>query len=410
MTTLEFNTELHDIGICEAKIHRIFTYCPKQQFINYVYKNNSDIIGRCFQHQRPALTTTRDEIQIENGFVPNYQLQQSRKPIRYLHVENVCFRVLRQGIFLANVTETPTTINDLIEVDKPKVLNDFQDQSLKQAIELFTGDTLSDIQGYSKYIYDTCVHLDESKYHGYRITELVFDTEDHFRSAFRDQDGDYTTDLQGLSLYCLALNYKLDDLHADYSDLIRSLNKEALQDYLFSNNGHLILRNLLQSHHTFIAFGRRGTVIAYVRNKYHERARVSAIIMIEILRARMHNMIVSQVLIDDAIRKLAMLAFNGKEDPYQQARENILRKMMQAHDVYGLVVSDPGAYLLDGSVLSKMADLADDYFHLRSLKENVERKMNALQRFWTEYQDQNREKIIANFVGPGSSRTPDTTG
>lgn len=295
------------------------------------------------------------------------------------------------------------TLKELI-ADLPKTEEEIkkaeenEKNALDAAISWFTKESKI-----NEYLYDYEVNFDVSKYHSFHVTELEFEKQDDFQSAFIN-DNDQTKvvkEFQNLALYCLARNYRIRD--EPYEHLIANLNKEALSEY-FACDEQLRLKNLLQSNRVFISMGRRGAVIAYAKNHDHPQARTSTLIMIDILRGRMHNLIVSQTLIDNAIRDLAKLALmsqngkdvNGKE--VEEVRKKVLTNMMQAHKIFGLVVSDPGVYLLDGSVLSRMSGLADEYFHLSALKENVERKMNAMQRFWTEYQDQQREHIIANFV------------
>ena len=160
------------------------------------------------------------------------------------------------------------------------------------------------------------------------------------------------------------------------------LNLTALGDMVTAVEGEVGLKNLSQSTRGFVTLGPRGAVIAYAKDFDHPNLRIAAMNMIEILRGRHFNLIAARTFADDAIREVSELCDKGAEDvPVKTLQENItksLKLIMKANGLYGLVVSDPGTYLLDGSTLTRMAQPAEDWFHLRSLREETERKMEAL--------------------------------
>jgi hypothetical protein len=391
MSSLTYETHLKTVGLTRVIVHKITPYCPTMNLIVGADQNESP--GKsCYQHFRPEKATGIEE----EGFVPIYQLNAS-PPVRYCFFDDTtCFRILRQGMFFKTKRSEITSLKELISVSDRIPNDDNELAALTVAIKTLTGDSGNGIE---KYLYDFKVNFDVANYHSFHVTEFVFKNKENFEDAFINiKDTEDVKDLQDLALYCLARNYRIDK-NEPYKDFIASINKEALGVYFVPGGGLSKLKNLLQSNRVFISMGRRGAVIAYADNHGHPQARTSALIMIDILRGRMHNLIVTQTLIDNAIRNLAKLALMSQnENEVEKVRKEVLTNMMEAHKIYGLVVSDPGVYLLDGSVLSRMSELADKYFHLRALKESVEHKMNAMQRFWSEYQDQMRESIIADFV------------
>jgi len=162
--------------------------------------------------------------------------------------------------------------------------------------------------------------------------------------------------------------------------------------------------NLSQSTRAFVSLGPRGAIIMHARQFEHPRLYTSVINMIEILRGRHFSMIVARTFADDAIRKLGPYLPPG--DASNEAIglgsaefRQIIGAMMLANNLYGLVVSDPGAFLLDGSMLTAMAEKADSFFHLRDLREDSERKMTALYRLWQHFQDLQRAEILGALRG-----------
>jgi hypothetical protein len=152
-------------------------------------------------------------------------------------------------------------------------------------------------------------------------------------------------------------------------------------------------------------------VIAYAKGFEHPRLYIAALNMIEILRGRHFNLIVARTFADNAIRAVSELCDKGAESvPAKTLQANItksLKLIMKANGLYGLVVSDPGTFLLDGSTLTRMAQLAEDWFHLRSLREETERKMEALERLWRNFQDQRRIDVIQS-LSTAFGTQPDT--
>jgi hypothetical protein len=129
----------------------------------------------------------------------------------------------------------------------------------------------------------------------------------------------------------------------------------------------------------------------------HQALHVSALNMIEILRGRHFNLIVARAYVDEAIRTVGLLTGSHEYSNDPPLMQKALDQMMKANSLYGLVVSDPGAYLLDGSALTQMANVADKWFNIKSLRDETERKMEALHRFWQNFQDRRRIEVVTSL-------------
>lgn len=101
-------------------------------------------------------------------------------------------------------------------------------------------------------------------------------------------------------------------------------------------------------------------------------------------------MIVARTVADNAIREMAQIvdligqSSSSTNAPHEMEKKVRLASdhMLMANSLYGLVLSDPGVYLLDGSTLSRLSQEADEWFGMKYLREDNERKMETMHRLW----------------------------
>jgi hypothetical protein len=206
-------------------------------------------------------------------------------------------------------------------------------------------------------------------------------------------------------MYLVARNYWLDDgvTEASLDQMIDEVLPQALKDewLLDEYKGRHCLRNLSQGDRVFIAFGRRGTVIVYAPGRDSIRIRCSVLNMVETLRSRFQNLLVASALMDSLLLQLAQIQL---EPPLptggmSKAENEFLTTLATATYIYGLAVTDPGVQLLDGSVLSVIADRAEVYFDILSLRHACHRKMEALRTIWTSHLDRRRRLLLQELGG-----------
>ena len=361
------------------------------------------------------------------GFIPTYQVPRSTLVAA---CGDFCLRMLRQGLGLITKTSEATADKDFIE----KRCLPRQPELKKRSDRRTDKDTRSDISVLIEYAkgvlqleggeaeeessypdgvvpfreplgklsFDWQAGLDFGESVPYRVFELVFENnskafEDLAKEIPPEASLDERPATYKLVFYCLTRSY--DAKNEGLPNVANLTNLRVFEDIARPNCGEglPVLQNYCQNERFFITLGPRGAVVAYEEKhrEAYEFLRVSALNMIEILRGRYHNLVAARTILDNTIRRLGVEALNDHESKGEDDLRCILKLMMEANFIYGLVVSDPGVYLLDGSTLSHLDSLAQKYLHLRTLREDTALKMEALQRFWSEYQDQRRHDIIS---------------
>lgn len=235
----------------------------------------------------------------------------------------------------------------------------------------------------------------------YPIVEIELTGEDRLRRLVRGETDQMQHTLDDLLMYLVARNYRLS--RADGVTL-EQVCGEVLPDVL--DDGLLLhevanrkrLRNLSQGTRIFIAFARRGAVLVHTPAIMSLPIRCSVINMVETLRGRVQNLIVASALMDGLLLRLAQLVELPSDRPVSDdethAVKTILRELATATYTYGLSVTDPGAQLLDGSIISIIADRAEVYFESQSLRHACNRKMDAIRTIWATYQDRRRQTLM----------------
>lgn len=233
----------------------------------------------------------------------------------------------------------------------------------------------------------------------YPVAEVeVTDGEVLRRLIAGDRTGPESQKLDELLMYMVARNYWLSDEIDETS--LGKVSQEVLPEALYddrllkSEEGRYRLRNLSQGTRIFIAFGRRGTVVVHTRSIETAPIRASVLNMVETLRSRFQNLLVASTLMDRLLRQLAQLE---ARDGNTAEVEAVLRTLETATYIYGLAVTDPSVQLLDGSILSEMADRAESYFDLQSLRQSCQRKMDAIRTIWTSYLDRRRQVLLRHL-------------
>jgi hypothetical protein len=424
-------TILRDCGINAFWLHRIRTYCPSLEILRILQLRlaHSDLTEHVSEakdeltvlslHQRlmPDLDPANHKRILwtpQHGFTPSNTVGPSTVTYR---TDNRCGRVLRQGIGVITDSDYyPATAEDELVERVPTMaelgasgteLTAFAEKLTQHIIRHDPCDpprTRRMAQNYP-ISEDTGAGIKLLQQPSYEVVELEFASDKVFRALTHQPP--VPKNLCDLVVYCLARNYGLSDsavAPVALDNIVQEVNHGVFRDLFADNvNGDgKTLANLSQTTRMFVSLGRRGAVIAYWPGRMHRFLRVAALNMIEILRGRYHNFVLARTLLDMALRNLsdsALLQRDDRDDTDEKKLDDLLRLMMKANHLYGLAVSDPGAFLLDGSTLTILAANADTLFDLRSLREDSERKMNALDRFWREFQDQRRTRIVQRLSG-----------
>lgn len=235
----------------------------------------------------------------------------------------------------------------------------------------------------------------------YPVFEVALTTEERLKCLVQGKSEKIPKTLDSLLLYLIARNYRLGRSDsAGLKELCAEVLSDVLDDGLLltHRNGRPLLRNLSQGTRVFIAFGRRGTVIVYTRSIISLPIRCSVLSMVETLRSRAHNLLVASTLMDTLLLRLAQLMETTTNGPVSkeetEAVRVALRELATATYIYGLAVTDPGVQLLDGSIISIIADRAENYFEMQSLRHACQRKMEAIRIIWASYQDRRRQTLL----------------
>lgn len=318
-------------------------------------------------------------------------------------------RLLRQGIGILTQAEETTYENQLVEKNpqRERVNNTNENNvldKLANGINIPSSDNwIMESQGASPK------HPKQwREATSYEVVEIIFKNKSalaHLTGKVEDEmKQEEVKKLRKAVAYFLVRSYDMDPGKSQPPPLERvtdELNLTALGELVTEVKGEVGLENLSQSTRGFVTLGPRGAVIAYAKDFDHPKLRIAALNMIEILRGRHFNLIAARTFADDAIREVSDLCDVSAEmvtaETLKKKIADSLKLIMKANSLYGLVVSDPGTYLLDGSTLTRMARLAEDWFHLRSLREETERKMEALERLWRNFQDQRRIDVIQSL-------------
>lgn len=426
--------DLEKLKIETFRFHRIKAFGPKPDALLKLRErcaNTTDVSPADFWthklHERPEFGKDVWELP-SPGFVPTFTVGKSAASAVLIDKTNGTnprywiARLLRQGVgILTQAEETkdedrlvekvPTDKEAANEENGKKVLD-----KLAGGIETTSLDDLvmkSQDKSQKPWLEDT----------SYEVVEIVFENKTALaRLTDKDEREEEVENLRKAVAYFLVRSYDMDPSERSKSPLERvteELNLMGLRDLVTMDkgmdNGKVKLNNLSQSTRGFVTLGPRGAVIAYAKDFKHERLRIAALNMIEILRGRHFNLIMARTFADDTIRKLSELAHlaqpsKGAEGlDYERAVPELLDGMMVANYLYGLVVSDPGIYLLDGSTLTRLADMADTWLNMRSLREDTERKMAALYRLWQHFQDSQRIQIIGKLSQSNDRKSKPTS-
>jgi len=235
----------------------------------------------------------------------------------------------------------------------------------------------------------------------YPVCEIELASADRLEHLVRDDVDDVQRQLDKLLLYLVARNYRLPGMdNVSLENLCDEVLPDILDDgfLLHSVGGRRSLRNLSQGCRAFIAFGRRGTIVVHTPSVPSLPIRCSVLSMVETLRSRFQNLLVATALMDTLLLRLAQLMDTSREGPVTLAETEtvkiVLRELATATYIYGLAVTDPGVQLLDGSVISIIADHAEEYFEIQSLRHACQRKMEAIRTIWASYQDRRRQTLL----------------
>lgn len=415
---------LKKLEIETFRFHSIKAFCPETDALlklrkhceKTTPKSNTDFWTHKL-HERPEFKEGAWKQQPSPGFAPTFTVDKSAaSAVCITNGHYWLARLLRQGIgVLTQAVETKNE-DDLVEArpseEEPAITPNEKNvlDKLWQGIESTSNGLVMVMknQGESKkpLLEDT----------SYEVVEIVFKNKTALAcltgETCEDERKEEVEKLRKAVAYFLVRSYDMEPTEKTKSPLERvtdELNLMALDDLLTTDNSKIKLKNLSQSTRGFVTLGPRGAVIAYTNDKHfeHPRLRIAALNMIEILRGRHFNLIMARTFADDTIRRLSELAHLSHPSlcatfDYESEIPKLLDKIMLANYLYGLVVSDPGIFLLDGSTLTRLADMADTWLNLRSLREDTERKMAALYRLWQHFQDLQRIQIIGKLSRPNS--------
>lgn len=415
---------LENSGLIAVILHRIRTFCPTiEALAKAAPKNNDqpedrdtlrdgtdglreleDTVVRWNLSQRPMFDIKHKRWVVTDGFAPSVTVGPSVATLFATGRETpFALRLLRQGI---GVFAQASVLSDEDELVEPRPRNvACGDANMQEALSLFqkqlglpTEETL---------IEDVSHKLKVYAQQAYKVAEFIFKDEESLTRLSDVHSAEAVDDhLVDAILYCLSRSYALDstDRHVSLKEIVTEINKDAFDIYFtdaVAGTGQGAqprrLINQSQSKRAFVALGARGAVLGHTIGHYdHPYLRTAVLNLIDILRGRYHNLVLARTVADNVIRKLSR-ALPGIKPAEPVNPDELLKKMAEANYLYGLVVSDPSVYLLDGSTLSRLVVQADTCFQLQSLREDTERKMNALQRLWQSYQDKARTEIIKTF-------------
>ena len=404
--------DLPQLGIKTFRLHRIKAFCPETEALRILSERCSedragfqDGFGTHFLHERPDYQNGAWSPSPSVGFAPTFAVGRSAASAVGVTKDGHCIgRLLRQGVGI--LTEAFDTDNEEELVEKepstPAPANEGAScpvlEKLARGLGIEPDKLVKRVNG----DFDKQLIEDTS----YEVVEIVFKSKEFFELIIAKGLGRTPTKLRKAIVYFLLRSYDMDPTAATPPALERlseEVNLDALSDLVVVGRDNaeeeITLKNLSQSNRGFVMLGPRGAVIAYAEDYMHPRLRISAINMIEILRGRHFNLIMARVFADDTIRELSRLAHlaDGAKVNYESEIPKLLDKIMLANYLYGLVVSDPGVFLLDGSTLTRLAHVADTWLNLFSLRVDTERKMEALYRLWQHFQDRQRIHIIGSL-------------
>ena len=443
------------LGIEACILHRIRAFCPTQELLSTV--QDKIACHRCSPQTNSVPLDSRHHYSGFSGFLsrlhvrpramPNGKesLSYTKEPVRGfpptvsagLSVfavtespagDTACchhlLRVMRQGIGVHTNSRRVKCPDELVE--HPPNEENFH-EALKESERFIKGACCQFLdleEVIDRWIEDTC----------YTVTEIVFESKFNVATlgnpatlcswgGISPSSLDSGDELPRALPYLLARSYAPRQ-KTSLSDMIEDMLPKALHPVVRICNGQIKTENLSQSRRAFVALGPRGSIVAHERNGNDreswpaETIVISALNMLELLRARHFNLIVAHTKADDAIRKLSVAYEKEKERKEELARslhihreivekhreqrhkelDGIHQAIVNANGVYGLVVGDPGNYLLDGSSLSRMAELAKDCFNIRALRKNTKSKMEALNRFYGIYESRLRQDSIDDYL------------
>lgn len=395
------------LGLQAVVMHRIRAFCPKAEVLNHVatiqWENKPDHWKHQL-HARPLFANGGWSKAPVPGFVPNLATAEptvisavfpndtsgSQRLVRVLR---------RQGLGIFTDTTTIKSVDELVEVGKEDTAAEREStydaigkamcfSSGMNAQELFTNH--SDDGVADEYAFEETA---------YEVVELCFATAQSMDAIESTEPSEAQRRLQRAIVYCLTRSYDVqarkDGLTPSLERVLGELRVGALNPIVTKSGGDLRIANLSQSSRGFIALGPRGAVVAHCKDREHPQLLVSALNMIEILRGRRLMMIVARTVADNAIREISQIvdevgasagmpsgASNQVDARIQGKVRMASEHMLRANSLYGLVLSDPGVYLLDGSTLSRLSREADDWFGMKYLREDNQQKMDTMHRLW----------------------------
>ncbi|HEY2091316.1 MAG TPA: hypothetical protein VGJ81_05475 [Thermoanaerobaculia bacterium] len=327
-----------------------------------------------------------------------------RSKALWTHDETRALRVLTDATATVTRTRLEATEDDLI-ASPSESMSDVA-TFIKGAMRELDGE--GSVRGAGLMDEDTTLCLPLEYQTPYPVTELELENDDVLRRLVEDGGAKAPASLHQLLAYLVTRNYRVGSETPTFAQMCEEVLLDVLDD------GFLLhsetpgpawrLRNLSQGKRAFISFGRRGTVIAYA-TKDSRAIRGSVLTMIETLRSRFHNLLVASTLMDALLVRLARLMEDGQSKPADKEIADVtdlLRRLGTATYIYGLAVTDPGAQLLDGSVVSVVADRAESYFEIQSLRHACHRKMEALRTIWASYQDRRRQTLLQALRSPAA--------
>lgn len=411
---------LEKLGIERLIIHRIRAFCPTTKALSSLkkqcdqHKNNESNENYWIEalHRRPMFDGTKWNPPT-TGFAPSLTVGNSSASFVSCPLNgNTPYRLarlLRQGIGVLTEAQTVTDEMDLVE-RQPSRDNGENSDAESFLTEFSTKMRVDPTDLREKY----AKNVQPIEHTAFEVVEMQFQSEEHLKRLDDAKKTDVDSEnLRRTIAYLLARSYDMEangKTPASLKRVVSELRPMALKTLVkIDEQDRAYPINLSQSTRGFIALGPRGAVIAFAKNKDHQALRVSALNTIEILRGRHYNLIVGRTFADDAIRSVS--ALNEKLETLDvKDIDHALNQMMKANILYGLVVSDPGAYLLDGSTITRMAEIADQWFNLGTLREETGQKMLALHRLWQNFQDRRRIEVIDSFSKAFNSKVIKTRG
>jgi len=418
---------LDELGIDHFVVHSIRAFCPTPEALRHLGDLCSSSPGlqkamgkKCWLHElyerpiyieRAANNSVPHWSKPQPGFAPVLSLGKTAASMvvdgsgRRL---TTLLRLLRQGVGIVTELKITRKEDDLVE-PVPKHTNG---ESRQRVLRQLLGDFARHLGADANLVFRLEKTNDDSAGQSsmdmiedtaFELVEIVFNDMKSLRKLSSPTDEDApVAKLRSAIMYLLTRSYWLDGgtgKSGGLKQMVDELRHEALPSLAeVREDGQISIRNLSQSWRAFVTLGPRGAVLCYAKNRRHPMLRVAALNMIEILRGRHFNMIVARTVADNTIRTLEQVAREGDERGGGFKRvEKALEDMMLANYLYGLVVSDPGVYLLDGSTLTLLAELADKWHNLKELREDTDRKMTALYRLWQHFQDSQRIEILSKL-------------